>query len=201
MSSRSLASRLLSGSSRSSSAGSEAIARARELVELDERERAHHLVVDDLPWLLADAMHERERHVVEDAHVWPDRVALEDHADIASVRRHQRVRGARVHDRRIDLDAAAAGRLQAGDTAQGAGLAAPGRTEQRVELPAFDGQTQATHGVHLAFVGAVPQAQVLDLQHRAPMLALARTPCTSAGGRVLIEATTRTGQRRGCRSC
>jgi hypothetical protein len=63
------------------------------------------------------------------------------------------------------LDRAAGRCLEASDAAQGAGLAAAGRTQQGVELAALDIEAQPADRVDLAFGGAVPHTQILDLQH------------------------------------
>src|SRR4030095_11394746 len=73
-------------------------------------------------------------HVLEDAHVRPERVLLEHHAEIALPRRHG-VDGLVVHE-----DAPFVGRGEAREHPEEGGLAAAGRAEQRVELAGAYGQ-------------------------------------------------------------
>ncbi len=90
---------------------------------------------------LADAAHlQAEGHVGEGRHVRKQGVVLEHHRHVAG-----------VHRRRGDVapvqhDAAAIGRVDAGDGAQNGGLAAAGRTQQGEELTLRDRKVDALHG-------------------------------------------------------
>src|SRR5690606_38541228 len=75
-------------------------------------------------------------------------VVLEDHGDLTPPRRHRR------HVPPAERDGAGRRRLQPGQRAQQRRLAAPGRAEQREELPVLDGQVDTVErggaaGVHL----------------------------------------------------
>src|SRR5215207_115615 len=75
---------------------------------------------------------EREGDVLEDRHVGIERVALEDHGDVA-------VAGVEGGDvLAVDEDAAGGRHVEAGENAQCRALARPGRTEQRKELARID---------------------------------------------------------------
>ena len=75
---------------------------------------------------------EREAHVVGDGHVRVERVVLEDHRDVA-------VLGGQVGDVAVaDPDLAVVDLFEAGEHAQGGGLATPGGTDQDEELPVRD---------------------------------------------------------------
>ena len=76
------------------------------------------------------------RDVFAHRHVRPDRVALEDHAHVAPFGRNDCL--GRRYDRAADANLAVIGLGQAGDHAQGRGLAATRRTEQADELAVGD---------------------------------------------------------------
>ena len=88
---------------------------------------------------------ERVGDVLEHGHVRPDRVRLEDHAEVALVGRHERRRRRRGDDAPAQRDLAGVGTLEAGDQAQGRGLAAAARPEQREDLAAPDLERRAVH--------------------------------------------------------
>ena len=149
MRSRSLASRLESGSSSSRSCGSITSARASasrccwppeslvasrsaRSIELHRLQHAHDLVAD---LLLGQPAHlERKGDVLEHVHVRPDRVGLEHHAEVALVGRDEDPLARRVDEASGDLDLARGRLLQPGDRAQRRGLAAAGGAEQREQL-------------------------------------------------------------------
>jgi hypothetical protein len=90
---------------------------------------------------------QREHDVLDDGHVRPDRVRLEDDADRPPVRADEdAVR--RVGDHlAADLDGAGVGAFQPGDQPQRGGLAAAARAEQRDEPALRDLQVDAVDGV------------------------------------------------------
>src|SRR6266542_1704057 len=93
-------------------------------------------------------------HVLEDAQMREEGVALKDEADIPFVGHEAR------HVLAADEDAAGVGLLEARDHPEGRGLAAAGRTEEREELGGPDLQAQLTDGIDLA-----PHAVVEALGH------------------------------------
>src|SRR5207253_11166436 len=122
---------------------------ARELgrVAVAQVTHAHH--VEDAVDLVADlstrqaADLEAEADVLGHRHVGPDRVRLEDHRH-AALLRGQRAPG-RGDRAPVQLDGALARVEKAGDHAQGGGLAAARRAEQRDELAARQRQRRAVH--------------------------------------------------------
>ena len=82
---------------------------------------------------LADAGDlQREAHVVGDGHVRVERVVLEDHRDVAVLRRH-------VGDVAVaDEDVAVVDLFEAGEHAQGGGLATAGGADEDEEFAVFD---------------------------------------------------------------
>ena len=84
---------------------------------------------------------QRERHVLAHRHVRVQRVVLEDHRDVAFLRRHA------VHDVVPDRDLAVGDFLQAGDHPQQRGLAAAGRPDEHAELAVGDRDVDATDHV------------------------------------------------------
>ena len=85
------------------------------------------------------ALAEPERHVLEHREVRPERVVLEDHAEVALPRRD------RVDDLVVDHDAAFVGGDEAGEQAQQGGLAAARRPQQGVELAGADRERDVPH--------------------------------------------------------
>ena len=83
-----------------------------------------------------------EADVLVDGHVGPQRVVLEQEADLALVGGNVDARGAVEHDTVPDRDAAFGGGLETRDHAERRRLAAAGRTEQRNELLVIDIQIQ-----------------------------------------------------------
>ncbi len=76
--------------------------------------------------------HQREGHVLVDAHVRVERVVLEDHRDVAVLGMHV------VDDAAGDGDGAAGDVLEAGDHAECGGLAAAGGADEDDELAVGD---------------------------------------------------------------
>ena len=100
-----------------------------------------------------------EGEVVVDRHVRVERVALEDHGDVAVLGRHV------VDDPVADEELAVADLLQAGDAAQRGGLAAAGGADQDRELAVADLEVQVVDGDDIL---AVPLVHVIegDGRHR-----------------------------------
>src|SRR5438445_86507 len=117
---------------------------------------------------------ERVRDVLEDVHVRPDRVALEDHADPARLRRDERA--VPRDDPAADRDAPPLGALEAGDAAKCRRLPASRGTEQRVEAAVLDREREVLHGAQLAAIGGEALAEVLDAEHARSPSILARGP-------------------------
>ncbi len=84
-----------------------------------------------------------ERHVVIDAHVWIERVILENHRDVPVFGRHV------VHAAAIDGNLPAADLLQAGQHPQGGGFAASGGTDQHDEFAVTHLKIEVADGGHL----------------------------------------------------
>src|SRR5262249_3026641 len=84
-------------------------------------------------------------NVLEHRHVRPHGVGLEHHADAALLGRHVAAPRRVVHRLAVDGDAAAAWLLEAGDGAQGRGLAAARWAEERHVLATSDGEADAGH--------------------------------------------------------
>src|SRR5690606_28812070 len=100
------------------------------LLEVEELRRLEHA---SRTLLLADTGDlEREAHVLGDGHVRVQRVVLEDHRDVAVLRRN--VRDVAV----ADEDAARVDLFEAGEHAQGGRLSATGGTDQDEELAVTD---------------------------------------------------------------
>ena len=126
-----------------------------ERYQLDEVERAADPVGGVRPRHAAHL--QRERDVVEDGEVREQRVALEDHAEVALLGRQ--VRDARV----VDEDVARRGLDEAGDDHEQRGLPRAGWAEQRQELTARHVERHAVHGGDAAVVlGDVAQRQVVS---------------------------------------
>ena len=85
-----------------------------------------------------------EGHVVVDRHVRVQRVALEDHRDVAILR------GDVVHDAVADLEVAVADLFEAGDHPQAGRLAAARRTDEDHELAIADLEVEVLDGGEVA---------------------------------------------------
>src|SRR5439155_25786198 len=83
------------------------------------------------------------------------------HGNAALLARHVAALACRIDDLAGQHDTASAGLLEAGDRAQGRGLAAAGRAEQREELAASDAEADAVDRRHLA----VADLEVGHLDH------------------------------------
>ena len=119
-----------------------------EGLEAEDLRRLVHALVD-LRLLLA-AQLEPEGDVVVHAQVRVERVALEDHRDVAVPRRHV------VDDAVADLDHALGDVLEAGEHAQGRRLAAPRGADEDHELAVVDRDVELRDG---------PRAVRVDLAH------------------------------------
>src|SRR5581483_733410 len=78
---------------------------------------------------------ERERHVLCHGHMWPDRIGLEDHADIALLGRNEYPARAQGDRARAEINLARVGDLQASDHSQCRGLATAAGAEKRYYFP------------------------------------------------------------------
>jgi hypothetical protein len=105
--------------------------------------------------------------------VRPERVALEDHAHLPLVRRHERAPVGVDDDAIAHADASARGALETGQAPQRRRLAAARGAEQGDELAGSDRQIQSVQS-GLAAV-ALGQSGYLDLSHA--------DQCSLAGGR------------------
>jgi hypothetical protein len=99
-----------------------------------------------------------EGHVVERAHVRVERVVLEDHRDVAVLRRQP------VHDVIADANRPLGDVLEPGDHPQRRGLAAAGRTDEDNELPVADLEVQPGDGLRAVRVD-LRQLLELNLRH------------------------------------
>ena len=87
---------------------------------------------------------EAEREVVADRHVRVERVALEDHGDVAILR------GDVVDDPVADQELALGDLLEPGDHPQARGLPATGGADEHHELAVADLEVEVRHGGHVA---------------------------------------------------
>src|SRR6476659_1555607 len=130
---RSFASRLESGSSIRKAAGSRTIARPIATRWRCPPERLRGLAHASVDLLLRDLLQPQpERDVLVDRQVRVERVALEDHRDVALARRHV------VDDALADPQAALADLLQPRDHPQRGRLAAAGWADEHDELLVAD---------------------------------------------------------------
>ena len=120
---------------------------------LEVRRQVEHLrgpgdaLVDDLLVRLAQA--QAEGDVLGDAQVRIERVVLEDHRDVALLRRHV------VDDPAADRDRAAGDVLEPGDHAQRRRLAAAGRADEHEELAVVGFERQLEDGLDAVVVDLV----------------------------------------------
>ena len=114
-----------------------------EIAELDQLQRvAHargHLGLGPLPHA------EPVGHVVEHAHVGPDRVGLEHHRQPAPLGGHVHARRRREHRAPPDPDLTRGRPLEPGDGPERGRLAAARRPEQRHVLARADGEADSAH--------------------------------------------------------
>ncbi len=171
---RSFASRLLSGSSISTSDGSTTTAGDRDPLllpagELTGQFRRVFLQVDEPDRVIGAAPDlgsrhpahlQTERDILVYGHVREERVVLKDHPESAAFRRQ------RVEPGPVPPDAAVAEREQPGEAVQRGGLPAAGRPEQRDELAAPDLQVEPGQRVRAGEPAGHPvQAQRLERGH------------------------------------
>src|SRR5580704_20682 len=175
ISARSLASRLESGSSNSTTVG--------EMAHLHQVERALDIGLELFRALLSHA--QAIGHVVEHRHVRPHGVGLEDHAHTALLGRDGPALGRVVHRLAVNGDAAAARLLEPGNGAQGRGLAAARRPQQGEMLAAAH---REAHSVHRHLV-AIAHDQVLHVDTRLAHVSSLVTPLVSRN-RIASAATT-----------
>ena len=111
----------------------------QELLDLQGLRRVLDALLDLLLRHLVEA--KAEGQVVLDRHVRVERVALEDHRDVAFLR------GQVVDDLVADPELAAADLLEAGDHAQRGRLAAAGRADENHQLAVLDLQVEVEDGL------------------------------------------------------
>src|SRR6185312_16201633 len=105
-----------------------------KLLEADEGERLD----GALPNVPRPLDLEREADILDDAHMRPDRVGLEDHADAPAIGRNADALRAREDEGAGDLDLAVIRRLEAGEAAQQCALAAAAGAEEGEEARGRD---------------------------------------------------------------
>ena len=110
---------------------------ADEVAQADEIERCLHAPARLRRGFVLHA--QAEGHIASHGHVGEKGIRLEDHADAPPPRGHVRDVLA------VEYNAPCVELFQAGDHAQCGGLAAPGRPQQRDELPPCDLQVEVTH--------------------------------------------------------
>jgi hypothetical protein len=99
-------------------------------------------------------------NVLGDGHVWEEAVVLKHRVDVALVRRDA------LHVLATDSDEALVGLFEAGEHAQGGGLAAPAGAEQRQELTRLHVEVESIDGHHRAeSFGDVGQLDAAALTH------------------------------------
>ena len=103
-------------------------------LKLEHRRRFADAGFDQRARLLADL--ERESQVLGDAEVGIERIALEDHRDVAQARRQV------IGERAADREHALGDRLEPSDHAQRRRFAAPGRSDQNQEFAVLDLQIE-----------------------------------------------------------
>jgi hypothetical protein len=141
-----------------------------EVGEAHHVEHRHHLLLDLAPGQLARARHAQGiGRVLEHAHMRPDGVGLEHHADIAIVERDIRSGLRAEHFLAVEHDAPRVRRLQARDCAQRRRLAAARWPEQGEQFALGDVERHAEH----AAAGPALEAHILlleifNLKHRIP---------------------------------
>ena len=127
----------------------------QELLDLQGLRRVLDALLDLLLRHLVEA--KAERQVVLDRHVRVERVALEDHRDVAFLRSQV------VDDLVADPELAAADLLEAGDHAQRGRLAAAGRADENHQLAVLDLQVEVEDGLGSVVVD-LRDAVELDLR-------------------------------------
>src|SRR5690349_17225776 len=118
-----------------------------QMAHLHQIERALDLGLDLGAGLFAHA--QAVGDVAEHRHVRPHGIGLEYHRDPALLGWHVAALAGVVHDLAIDEDRTGAGLFQAGDGAQGGGLAAARRPKQGDVLTPADLETDAVYGGNL----------------------------------------------------
>ncbi len=102
---------------------------------------------------------EAEGEVVLDGHVRVERVALEDHRDVALLRREV------VDDLVADPELAVGDLLEPGDHAQRGRLAAAGRADEHHQLAVLDREIEVEDRLRAVVVDLLDVGE-LDLRHR-----------------------------------
>src|SRR3954468_2559557 len=101
----------------------------------------------------------------------PDRVGLENHAEIAPVGRNEDLALRRENDAVVDRNLATHRTLQAGNGPQSRGLAATGRTKQREELASRHFEANVLRRSHGRTVrGLVFSVESAECKHTSPRI-------------------------------
>ena len=125
-----------------------------------------------------------EGHVVIDGHVRIERVVLENHRDIAILRRHV------VHQTIADVQFAFRNLFKTRDHTERRGLAAARRTDQNDELLVLDIQAEVGNSGHVAGVNLV---DVVKLQARHSKIPLVHAHTTTSLSRIFRSSASTTG--------
>src|SRR5882757_253973 len=147
-------------------------------IKIDNRERAPYAIRDLGLGIAALLGHrERERHVLGDRHVRPDRIGLKHHADRALLDRHIYTHLGIEQRAAFDRDDALVRCLEPRDAAQGRGLAATRRPEQREERAGLEREARVADAAR-DLVGRIVEdlGQSLDAQHPHKSLTPVPTP-------------------------
>ena len=115
-----------------------------KLLDFEQREQLVHAFANAR--LIPLEHFQTESDVFIHRHMRPERVILEQEADVALVRRQVDALFGIENRRAVDEDAAAGRRFQPGDHAQGGRFAAAGRAEQGDEAAILNLQIQILHG-------------------------------------------------------
>ena len=108
----------------------------------------------------------RERDVLFHGHVRPDGVRLEDHAEIALVRRQSEALAGHNDLTVAEVDVTLVGHFESGDHAERRRLSASGRAEERVDLPVFNVERELVHCRDLS--ARIGLAQPIELHRCVP---------------------------------
>ncbi len=133
----------------------------QQLLDVQDLGRLVHALVDLLLGELADL--QPEGHVLVHGHVRVQGVVLEHHGDVPVLGRHV------VHQLAVDVELPGGDLLQAGDHAQGGGLAAARRADQHHELLVVDRDAAIIHRQYAALVHFLDVLQ-LNRSHALPPL-------------------------------
>jgi hypothetical protein len=141
-----------------------------EVGQADQIERVERLLARLGPFGARPTHPQREHHVVQDGHVRPYRIRLEDDADRPAMRPDVHPATRVGHHLATDLDHTVVGAFEAGDEPQRGGLAAPARPEQGDQLALRDLQVDAVDGIGGDRSSRVALDEVRQLDHAGDSL-------------------------------